>query len=277
MGLARLALEGELEKYLIGEKRRNMKQVICYATKYAHVLQTGNASELLQLSDSNRRHAMEALACLSKFIGAYDVWKEIMRRYQLKWNREDDSFEVFKSIMDDKHNYSSMISWLRGVCSKLPSAHSNVLKYCTLTGLRSDEACNSLTLLHKDSENYLNRKIMVLEHFRYKEIFIRRTKKAYISIVTEPVLQLAEQSQDTSYKALRSMVKRNGLDMHMKYCRKIFSTHLRTSGIEPEMIDLLQGRIPKSVFGRHYWRPDFEKEKARISECIQKLHTEITP
>jgi intergrase/recombinase len=44
--------------------------------------------------------------------------------------------------------------------------------------------------------------------------------------------------------------------MNMAYCRKIFATYLRNQGIEPETIDLLQGRIPKSVFDRHYFRPD---------------------
>ena len=227
------------------------------------MLKTGNASELLQLSDGNRRHAMEALACLSKYVGAYDTWKEITKRYQLKWTNGDDSFEIFKSIMDSKQNYSSMVAWLKETCSKLPKSHSNILVYNTLTGLRPDEAIQSLVILRNDHDNYLNKSNMVLEHFKYKDIFLRKTKKAYISVVTEPILQTAKESQDTSYPALRSMVKRNGLDMHMKYCRKIYSTFLRTNGIEPEMIDLLQGRIPKSVFGRHYWRPDFQPNKIR--------------
>ncbi|MDN5847703.1 MAG: hypothetical protein L0H53_15670 [Candidatus Nitrosocosmicus sp.] len=41
--------------------------------------------------------------------------------------------------------------------------------------------------------------------------------------------------------------------------RKIFATFLRNEGIEPELIDLLQGRIPDSVFVRHYYRPAMSK------------------
>jgi hypothetical protein len=56
----------------------------------------------------------------------------------------------------------------------------------------------------------------------------------------------------------------------MAFCRKIFATHLRNSGIEPEIIDLLQGRLPKSVFGKYYFRPDFNHRN--INECLISLH-----
>ena len=58
--------------------------------------------------------------------------------------------------------------------------------------------------------------------------------------------------------------------MNMAYCRKIFATHLRNNGIEQEIIDLLQGRTPKSVFARHYFRPDFNHD--RIKEAIDSLY-----
>jgi intergrase/recombinase len=44
----------------------------------------------------------------------------------------------------------------------------------------------------------------------------------------------------------------------MKYCRKIFASHLRQSGIESEIIDLLQGRVPKTLFARHYFIPSLD-------------------
>jgi intergrase/recombinase len=43
------------------------------------------------------------------------------------------------------------------------------------------------------------------------------------------------------------------------YCRKVFATFLRNKGIEPEIIDLLQGRISSSVFVQHYYRPDINE------------------
>ena len=111
---------------------------------------------------------------------------------------------------------------------------------------------------------------MTLEHFKYPEIFIRRTKKAYISIVTDSILELAKQSATCGYNALRLAVKRRALDMNMAYCRKTFATNLRMNGIEQDIIDLLQGRFPKSVFVRHYFRPDFNHD--RIKEAIDSLY-----
>jgi intergrase/recombinase len=61
--------------------------------------------------------------------------------------------------------------------------------------------------------------------------------------------------------------------MNMAFCRKIFATHLRMNGIEQETIDLLQGRIPKSVFVRHYFRPDFNHD--RIKEAIYSLYATL--
>jgi intergrase/recombinase len=48
-------------------------------------------------------------------------------------------------------------------------------------------------------------------------------------------------------------------------------TYLRMNGIESELIDLLQGRIPKTVFARHYFRPDFEKDTERIQKSLDGL------
>jgi intergrase/recombinase len=44
--------------------------------------------------------------------------------------------------------------------------------------------------------------------------------------------------------------------MEMRLCRKIFASWLRKAGIEPEVVDMLQGRVPPSVLTRHYLVPD---------------------
>lgn len=90
----------------------------------------------------------------------------------------------------------------------MPDDYANILFYATLVGLRPNEVCPSISLVHADLDNY---------H------------------------------------------KRRGLDMQMGYCRKIFCTYLRINGIEQEVIDLLQGLLPRTVFERHYFRPDFKQ------------------
>jgi hypothetical protein len=51
---------------------------------------------------------------------------------------------------------------------------------------------------------------------------------------------------------------------------------LRNKGIEPEIIDLLQGRISDSVFVNHYYRPDInEIITKRIRPVLDELMKEL--
>ena len=57
---------------------------------------------------------------------------------------------------------------------------------------------------------------------------------------------------------------------------KVLVTYLRNKGIEPEIIDLLQGRISDSVFVNHYYRPDIneiitKKIRPVLDELMQEL------
>ncbi len=60
----------------------------------------------------------------------------------------------------------------------------------------------------------------------------------------------------------------------MKYTRKIFASYLRKMGIQPEVIDILQLRVPKSVFVRHYFTPSADY-KDEVLVALDKLRKEI--
>jgi intergrase/recombinase len=60
----------------------------------------------------------------------------------------------------------------------------------------------------------------------------------------------------------------------MRFCRKVFASHLRQSGIEGEIVDLLQGCIPKRVFARHYFTPSLEY-RGKVIHALTKLKKEI--
>lgn len=129
-------------------------------------------------------------------------------------------------------------------------------------------------MLKKDKE-YLDKEKMILKHYSHPSIFIRRTKKAYISVINEKILELVNygekgnsesgchQDYPISYSALRSYFKRNKMKLNLHYCRKIFATFLRQNGIEQEIIDLLQGRASNSIFLKHYYRPNIDYGKIR--------------
>lgn len=193
----------------------------------------------------------------------------------MKWSNGDSSLEIFQNIVNNENNYESMLNWIKDTCSQISKSYANILIYCTLTGLRADEACKSLSLVKNNRNNYLNKETMVLEHFKYPNIFLRRTKQAFISIANDSILNLAKESNDYSYNALRCHLNRKNIQMNMNYCRKIFATYLRNNGIEQEIIDLLQGRIPKAVFVRHYYRPDIDRFD-KVRKLLDDLYNQIT-
>lgn len=253
--------------------KETAKYRLSCAKKYHHVLLEENAADLLILSNEKRTHVMKSLSNLAKFLGLYDKWKMIISKYQLKWSNEN-GLESFNKILNVSHDYNAMLNWLKSLSNNLPEKYGNVLLYNSLVGLRPSEAIESIKIVNSNLENYLNRDLMVLEHFKFPEIFIRRTKNAYISLVSDEILKLARDCSNTSYAAIKAFTKRNCLKMNMNYCRKIFATYLRNNGIEQEIIDLLQGRIPKSIFVRHYYRPDFTiYDKVKI--LITQIHNDI--
>ena len=107
------------------------KARLLYSKKYFHVLEESNGQDLLTLSNDNRTHAMKALATLSKYLGWYDLWKDIVQRYQLKWSTED-SVQTFQNISNAQNDFSSMIEWVKEMHSKLPKSYGNILIYDTL-------------------------------------------------------------------------------------------------------------------------------------------------
>src|SRR5919197_1685204 len=194
----------KFEKYLLkNHNKQTTKDRIFYSKKYCHIITSSqtNAQELLLLSDQKRMHVMKALAMLSKYLGCYDKWKDIKERYQLKWSN-GDSLETFNMFMNGEQNYSSMIEWLKNCCSKLSLSYSNILLFNTLVGLRPDEACKAIQIIQKEQDSYVRRDLMILEHYKFPDIFIRRTKKAYITILTGSILELAKQASNCGYNAL---------------------------------------------------------------------------
>src|SRR5215211_346485 len=157
--------------YLLQNHSKHAAKVrLSYCKKYYPVLKEANAQELLTLSSGKRIHAMKSLAALSKYLGCYDEWKKIRERFQLKWSDDEDSLQTFKNMTNPQKDYQSMTNWLMNAMSRLPKRYSNILLYNALAGLRPDEACKSVALIHKSLDEYLNKGSFVLEHFKYPEI-----------------------------------------------------------------------------------------------------------
>jgi hypothetical protein len=241
------------------------------------VLETGDAKVSISLPSAQRRHAMEGLAALSKYAGCYDVWKGIREKYQLRWSKsEQEKLKFFTNYMIGKGNFDEMVKWLDNARSKLPRDAAKVLLFNTLTGLRPTEAVLSIQLIKSEQEKYINKETGILEHFRYPDLFIRKTKKAYITAYDDFILEVANKADTSSWKAIRSQLKRRGMESHLKYCRAIFATYLRKQGIESEVIDIYQGRVPTSVFAAHYLKTNIQDDRNRILKAVGNFYEQIT-
>ena len=252
-----------LRKVLTSDK--DITYLAARAKKYYHVLADGNASELLAMTHDMQRQTMRALSHLAKFNGRYEAWQRIIKNHALHWRHTDDNFNFF-----EKENINEMMVRIKAAIEILPKDCANTLVVDTLLGLRADEACKAIGLIKQGANDYYNKERGILEHYRYKDLFIRRSKKAYISLVDDDLLALVKQSSD-SYHSIRSYLKRRKVPMPMRYCRKVFATYLRQHGVETEFIDLLQGRTPASIFGRHYYRPDFDQQATKIRRLLPRL------
>jgi intergrase/recombinase len=266
----------DFEQYLLTKMRKDTAnyQLSC-SKKYWSVLADENANPLLALSSDKKVHVMKSLSSLSKYLGIYDHWQKIRENYQLKWS-EQNNLEIFKKITDNNYSFNSMIKWISETCKTIPLEHANAIIFCTLTGLRAEECFQSIRLFNSNEKaKYLNKNNMTLEHFRYPNIFLRRTKNAYITIVNSEILELIRYNMKMpNYKSLNKILKKNNLSINLSYCRKVFATFLRNNGSEQEIIDLLQGRIPKSIFVKHYYRPDLERLN-KIRGLLDNLYKQI--
>jgi intergrase/recombinase len=257
--------------------------IICYyAEKYYYVLrEPGKASDIGKLPKAKQRNVMAALANLSKYLGVYGYWKRLVVEHGLHWQKTSN-LEVFLSIFNT--NMDAVQSWFKEAVGKLPRNYAVTLVFAAATGLRPDEACKSVTLLSELAEagrvgEYLNGQSNMLEHFRYPKLFLRGCKNCYISFVPEELLKLVlDVKPKIKTDALRSAIKKRGMKARIKDLRKLYATTLRENGLSEEVIDLLEGRIPQSIFLRHYYKPDLLRSiRKKVLEAITPIiETELT-
>jgi intergrase/recombinase len=183
---------------------------------------------------------------------------------------------LLQGFFDSSKDLDTMIVWLRQATQILPKHHSDFLLFCTLTGLRASECIEAVSLLRKPEPTYYyNQEQNVLQHYRFPDIFIRRTKAVYISIVDDEIIKIAKNIKKTpTLNALKMITMHRSLNMRLKYCRKIYASWLHKSGESSDLIDMLQGRIGKNIFVKHYLTPD-SSFKNRILAALHTLMKEI--
>jgi hypothetical protein len=252
--------------------RSHCRVVLCYARKYAHLL-NGNLRDLDLLSPSVKTHAVQSLISLSKFLGVHKQFKSRLEEYGVKIQRPD-AFSSFLRIMNN-HN-SDLLEWNKKASEVMRPNERLFLKFLLLTGLRTGEAIESFNLiirLNKEDKlfQYYDKEQSLLQHFQFKEKFIRGTKNAYVSFIPSDLVTKICNSEELTYAQIIKRLTRKGFKLRLNEFRDYFGSFLVRHNLIREEVDLLCGRIPPSIFLRHYWSPSFRELRDRTQRAIELL------
>jgi intergrase/recombinase len=250
-----------------------------YARKYADCLRNRDFSSLKLLTNSQRIHAMKALAVLSKFLGIYEEFRSLVKNYGLKWSGKKSSDLIIERLTKTV-NADEIYDWIKKVKTVYPEIR-NFMDLMVTTGLRYNEAIESYNLIIKLARNgklhnYYNIKSKTLEHFRFKEIFIRRSKKVYISFVPKELVErIISQNELVEWNATKKKVARNVEHLRFADLREFHGTFLTKYLRQPE-IDFLHGRSSASVFMKHYFNVALITGlKTRTFKAIREIEKKI--
>jgi len=195
-----------------------------YSKKYNQMLD-GDLRKLELLSPYVKDHAVKALTTLAKYLGIYQQFKKRLNDYGIKTFRPN-AFASFLRMMNNNSN-GDLLQWYGKTKSVLRPNEQLFLEFVAETGLRKSEAIKSYNLIIRlcetgDLDNYYNEELNALEHFRFEQSFLRRTKNVYISFLPVNVVLKTSKSDSVAYWALLNRLKRRGLKMHAYNNRWIY-------------------------------------------------------
>ena len=96
--------------------KNTVKVRMCYAKKYYRVLLANDAKDLLTIgSEQKRLNAMKSITLLSRYLGCYDRWQDIRRRYNMKWTAGNESLHAMQRFFNPDLSLDVMLSWIREV------------------------------------------------------------------------------------------------------------------------------------------------------------------
>ena len=251
-----------------------MKCVVSYAMRYYGCLLKGDFSELSNLSVSKRRHVLVALANLSKFLGLHEDFKKLVNAHGLK-GETVKAEDLLLSRMARANENGQVTTWIAQVKAMLPEI-ATFPDFALASGLRYVEALNSYNLIidlarARRLGEYFNSEREVLEHIRFKQLFLRHTKKVFISFVPRQLVEQISREKPLTDAQVRLPLQRKGFSLRFSDIREFYATHMTKWLTQPE-IDFLEGRVSASVFMKHYFNPALIGDlKARVFKGIVNL------
>jgi len=94
----------------------------------------------------------------------------------------------------------------------------------------------------------------MLEHYKYPEMFIRRTKKLFLSFCPREVIEKITKSEKLTHYAVKMRLQRKKVPLRFGDIREYWASIMTRYLSQPE-INFLQGRVSSSVFMVNYFNP----------------------
>jgi len=246
------------------------------ARQYGHLLLKGDLSSLKTFSSYKRSHVLEALATLSKFLGLYKEFRELREAYGIKWSRGGSARIVIKRLLR-ANNERDLLDRIRRVKKEIPQI-SSFVDLITSTGLRLVEALNAYNLiisLAKEGKLREYYEDSILKHYEYPEIFIRKIKRVFISIVPDFVIEEILKAEKLTYDMIKKRMQRRRIELRFSDLREYWASKMVKYLKQPE-IDFLMGHISVNVFMANYFNPVWIKDlKDRTLKGEEKILREI--
>jgi intergrase/recombinase len=254
------------------------KYAKCYATqlfehsrKY-HPLLT-DVNSILLSKPTTRNNVINSLTVLSRFLGTYNSFMNELKTHGIKRVRPDP-VQAFTRIFNSKA-HEGLGEWYKQAMTVLNENERLYLRFMLLSGVRAMEGVKAFNLIVELGTNYIeeyfNEKTGFLEHFKYPKLFLRGSKNLYVSTVPQKLLDDIARSEKISYNVIDKRLDRAGLGMRVKQLRSFYATKMRERGVLSEQIDLVQGRVGKSIFLQHYFKADARLLSDRIRELLPRI------
>jgi len=232
-----------------------------------------NLQELAQLPATTKNNSLKSLVVLSKYLGIYDKFSEKLKRFDIKTTRPD-TLNAFLRILNASN--SDVLYWYKSTLPRLRENEQQFARYLLCSGLRVDEAINSFNKVIELSREgklsqYYDESLNCLCHFKYPKQFIRRTKNCFITFISPQSLNQIAASEPVTYDAIKKRLDRQKIRLRFNEFRDYFGTYIVQHGILEQEQNLLCGRIPVSIFIRHYWSPKLKDLSIKVISLIEDI------
>jgi hypothetical protein len=242
-----------------------------HSRKYYQLLDNVNG---IQLSKPTvRNNVINGLTALSKYLGTYESFKKSMGTHGIKRVRPDPLQAFTRIFNSDAHK--GLGEWYKQALTVLNENERLYLRFMLLSGVRAMEGVKAFNLIvelgSNYKEEYYNEATQFLEHFKYPKLFLRNSKNLYVSAVPKELLDEISKSSKVSYNAIDKKLDRAGMKMRVKQLRSFYATTMREIGLLQEQIDLMQGRVGKSIFLQHYFKQDSKLLSSKILSLLPEM------